>query len=380
LDHDTMSRKLDHIRAVLERDVEARESTLLEYTRIVHRGLPEVDLDDVSLDVEFCGARLKAPIMITAMTGGHPETANINRSLARQAARLGIAIGVGSQRAAIEDPSLAYTYRVVREEAPNAFVVANLGAPQFARGYGVREARAAVEMIDADALAIHLNPGQEAYQVEGDPYYEGVIAKILEVADNLGVPVIVKETGTGLSMEDVHTLYRLGVKCFDVAGLGGTNWIKVEVVRAQMRGAKPRPAGPLADYWGNPTAIAIIEARTAAPQAHIVASGGIRTGLDAAKAIALGADVAGVALPALRALLKGGEEALADYLDSIIYQVKTAIFMAGGRSPADLWRAPLTAWGRLVEEAAARGINLNEYILRGRLEPLRGRNWKGTLH
>jgi len=373
LEWDTSSRKLDHIWAVLEKPVEARESTLLEYARIVHRGLPEVDLPSVSLEVEFCGARLRAPLMITAMTGGHPETARINRSLARQAERLGIAIGVGSQRAAIEDPSLAPTYRVVREEAPSAFVVANLGAPQFARGYGVREARAAVEMIDADALAIHLNPGQEAFQVEGDPYYEGVIQKILEVADSLGVPVLVKETGTGLSMEDVRTLYRLGVKCFDVAGLGGTNWIKVEVVRAAMRGVKPRPAGPLADYWGNPTALAVIEARAAAPHAYIVASGGVRTGLDAAKAIALGADVAGVALPALRALLRGGEDALAEYLDGLIYQLRASIFMAGGRSPGDLWRAPVTVWGRLAEEAEARGIDLSEYLLRARLEPLRGR-------
>ncbi len=378
MDWETRDRKLDHIRIAVSADVEARESTLLEYVRIVHRALPELDLDDVSLEAEFCGARLRAPLVITGMTGGHPDTERINAALARAAERHGIAMGVGSQRAAIEDPSLAETFRVVRREAPTAFIIANLGAPQFSRGYGLREAKAAVEMIEADAIALHLNPAQEAYQVEGDPYYTGVVNAALELAESLSVPLIVKETGTGLSMEDVRTLYRLGVRCFDVAGLGGTNWVKVEILRARDRGVEPKPAGPMADYWGNPTALSVMEARWAAPHSYIIGSGGVRNGLDAAKVIALGADAAGIALPALRSLIRGGEESLDKLISAIKYQLKTAVFLAGASSPQGLWRAPITIHGRLAEEARARGIDIDGYIWRIRLEPARARRWRAS--
>ena len=370
----TRARKLDHIRLVVEADVEARHPTLLDDVRIIHRALPEIDLDDVSLETEFCGERVGAPIMITGMTGGHPEAGRINRILARIAEKYGLPIGVGSQRAAIEDPSLEWTYRVVREEAPNAFVVANLGAPQLSRGYGLREARKAVEMIDADALAIHLNPGQEAYQVEGDPYYAGVVERIVEIQEDLGVPVIVKETGTGLSMEDVRLLYRLGIRCFDVAGLGGTSWIKVEVLRGQAKGGG-LPAGPISDYWGNPTAVAIIEARLAAPHSYIVGSGGVRSGLDAAKAVALGADLAGIALPAIRSLVRGGQESLERMIETLLYQFKTVLFMTGSRRPSDLWRAPVVLGGRILASMEARGVDARVYIYRERLEPLRVARW-----
>ena len=370
----TRARKLDHIRLVVEANVEARHPTLLDDIRIVHRALPEIDLEDVSLETEFCGEKVGAPIMITGMTGGHPEAGRLNRLLARVAGKYGLPIGVGSQRAAIEDPSLEWTYRVVREEAPNAFVVANIGAPQLSRGYSVREARRAVEMIDANALAIHLNPGQEAYQVEGDPYYSGVIEKIVEIQEELGVPVIVKETGTGLSMEDIRILYRLGVKCFDVAGLGGTNWIKVEVLRGQEKG-RGIPAGPIADMWGNPTAVAVIEARTVASHSYIIGSGGIRNGLDAAKTIALGADLAGIALPAMRSLVKGGQESLERMIEVLLYQVKTVLFMTGSKQPRDLWRTALVLGGRILASLEARGVDARDYIYRVRLEPLRVERW-----
>ncbi len=375
---ETSSRKMEHIRMVAEAGVEALESTLLEYVRIVHNPLPEIDLDGVDLSTGFCGSRkrLRAPLMITGMTGGHPDVEWINRELASIAEELGIAFGVGSQRAAIEDPSLARTFSVAREAAPNTVVVANLGAPQLSRGYGVKEARLAVEMIDADALAIHLNPGQEAYQDEGDPYYRDVIEEIAEINDELDVPVIVKETGTGLSGEAVRTLYRLGVRCFDVSGLGGTNWIKVEVLRSKKKhGASRKPAGPISDYWGNPTALAIMEARTYAPDSFIIASGGIRNGLEAGKSIALGANMAGVALPVLRALLSGGREGARRLLESMVYQLATILFMTGSRRVEDLWRAPMTVYGRLREEAEARGIDVLNYIYSLRLAPLLRRSW-----
>jgi len=370
---DTASRKLEHLRMVASGGVESRESTLLEYVRIVHRAAPEVNLEDVRLDVDFCGvARLRAPLMITGMTGGHPDVAWVNEEVARAAEELGIAVGVGSQRAAIEDSRLEETFRVARRAAPNAVLVANLGAPQLALGYGAREARRAIRMIDADAIAIHLNPGQEAFQDEGDPYYRGVVERIAEIVDAVDVPVIVKETGTGLSREVVRELRSLGVKCFDVAGLGGTNWIKIEVLRSsRKRGGRPlKPAGPLQDYWGNPTAIAVVEARVAAPDAYIIGSGGVRNGLDAAKVIALGADIAGVALPALRALMAGGRDGLRTFLESVILQLRAATYMAGEEWVLGLWRAPLTMWGRLREELEQRGIDVDRYLAVRRLEAL----------
>jgi isopentenyl-diphosphate delta-isomerase len=356
---DTPERKLDHIRVVLERPVEAREATLLQQVRIPHQPLPELDLGDVDLTVELFGKRLRAPLMITGMTGGHPAVRDVNAALARVAERHGIAIGVGSQRAAIEKPELEHTFRIVRQEAPTTVVVANLGAPQLALGYGVREAERAVEMVEADALAIHLNPAQEAFQLGGDTNYRGVLRALKEIVDRLDVPVIVKETGTGLSREAVAELHALGVECFDVSGLGGTNWVKVEVLRALERGREP-PLDPdgLGDYWGNPTALAVAEARIAAPSACVIASGGIRTGLDAARAIALGADMAGIALPALRALLRRGEEGLDRLVTSLIGQLRVAAYLAGARSVVDLMLRPVTVWGRLREEMEARGIGL----------------------
>ncbi len=371
----TSARKLDHIRAVLDRDVESKEHSLLEYVRLVHNSIPGIDLEDVDLGTKFCGKELSAPLMITGMTGGHPDTLLINEKLAQIAEKYGIAMGVGSQRAGIENERVANTFTIARKTAPTAFLVANIGAPQLSRNYNVKEIQKAVEMIDADAVAIHLNPAQEAYQLEGEPYYRNILEKISEIIDEINVPLIVKETGNGLSKEVVNELRKIGVKCFDVSGLGGTNWIKVEVVRATLRGEKPLPAGPLADYWGNPTGIAIIEARDAAPDAYIVGSGGIRNGLDAAKAIALGSDIAGIALPVLRALMLKGFDTASDFINSIIYQLKTIIYLTGGHTTTDLWRAPLTIYGRLYEELERRRINVSQYLYVKRLAPLRVRRW-----
>ncbi len=367
----TVERKQEHIEIVERLATDSAEGTLLDEVRLVHRASPSVDLDYVDLSKDFCGKTLRAPLMITGMTGGHQTSEAINAALAEVAERFGIAIGVGSQRAGIEDPSVVRTYSIVREKAPTAFVVANLGAPQLSKGYGVREAARAIEMIKADAIAVHFNPGQEAYQDEGDPYFSGVLAKVEELAEQLSVPVIVKEVGTGLSREDVAYLSSIGVKCFDVAGLGGTNWIKVESLRSAARhgGTPVRDPGPLADHWGNPTAIAVVETRDVAPWAYIVGSGGIRSGLDAAKVIALGADVAGFAAPALRALSKGSGT-LASLVETTIYQLRTAVFMVGGSRVDDLWRAPLSVWGRLREELEARGIDIDRYALKTRLETL----------
>lgn len=368
----TSSRKFEHVKLVASSKVESSESTLFEFVRLIHNPAPGLDLDDVDLSVSFCGGRrLRAPLMITGMTGGHPDVAWINESLAMVAEEFGIAMGVGSQRAALEDPSLSESYSIVRRVAPNAVLVANIGAPQLVRGYGVGEVLRAIEMIDADAVAVHLNPGQEAFQDEGEPSFRGVLERVVDIASRIDKPVIVKEVGTGLSREVVAELYNAGVKCFDVAGLGGTNWIKAEVLRSKARHGTPlKPAGGLDDYWGNPTAIAVVEARVVAPRAFIIGSGGVRNGLDVAKVIALGADIAGVALPALRALINGGYESLRKLVSSIIYQVKVAVFLTGGRSVRDLWKAPVAVHGRLREELELRGVNVSEYIREYRLKAI----------
>ncbi len=365
----TSDRKLEHIDIVRRGGTEAQATTLLEYVRLINRADPEVDLEHVDISTEFCGHTLQAPLMFTGMTGGHPDAEPINAALAEVAESFGIAIGVGSQRAAIEDPSLARTFAVVRERAPTTFVVANVGAAQLAKGYGVKELMKAIDMIRADAIAIHFNVGQELFQDEGDTRFSGIINKIETLVEELPVPIIIKDVGIGLSKEDVSALRSIGVRCFDVAGLGGTNWIKIEYLRSKAKhGRASREPSALGDLWGNPTAIAIMEARTAAIDSYIVGSGGIRDGLDVAKAIALGADIAGLAAPAMRAL-SNGVDSLRLFVANVLYQLKAAIMMSGGSKVSDLWRVPVVVWGRLREEAEMRGINVSSYLNR-RLEAL----------
>lgn len=353
---ETANRKLEHIRIVLERDVESSEGTLLEYVRLPHNSLPELNMDEVDTSVELFGKRLNAPIMITGMTGGHPEVAWINSAIAKVAEKYGIAMGVGSQRAALEDPKLESTFRVARENAPNAVIVANIGGAQLSKGLEVGKIEKIVDMIKADALAIHLNPAQEAFQPEGEPIYKNVIKEIKRIIDVLSVPIIVKETGAGLNGVVARELWELGVRCFDVSGLGGTSWIKVETLRKDFR----RNPNGFPDLWGNPTAVSIIDLRTSVPEACIIASGGIRSGLDIAKSIAIGADLGGFALPALKALSLRGEEGLKRLIDDTIWQLKVAMFLTGSRNINMLKMVRPIIWGRLLEELSSLGISLEE--------------------
>ncbi len=359
----TKARKLEHIEIVLREKVEGWASTWLDDVMFVHQALPEADLGSVDLEVEFLGKTLSAPLMITGMTGGHPDTVEINRALARVAEELRVALGVGSQRAAIEDPSLEYTFSVAREEAPSIPLVANLGAVQLAKGYGVREVLKAVEMIEADAIALHLNPAQEAFQPEGDTEFSGLIDRICSLAEQVDVPIMVKETGAGLSAEVVRPLYECGIKLFDTAGAGGTSWVAVEMYRAAKRGLKvhSRAAGEFLS-WGIPTAASIVEVRSTAPDSTIVGSGGIRSGLDAAKAIALGADVAGFARPALQAVVEGGMEGLRLLLDTYVAELRTAAFLAGCGDYGCLRRSRILVRGRLREWMVLRGLEPESYL------------------
>ncbi len=351
----TPSRKLEHIDIVLTRDVEGPGSSWLEHVYLVHRAVPEVDFDEVSIETQFLGKRLRAPIVITGMTGGHSDVAHINKAIAEAVEEFGIAMGVGSQRAAIEDPSRIESFAIARRVAPNAVIIANLGAPQLVRGYGVGEVRRAIEMIDADAIAIHLNAAQEVIQPEGEPMFKGVVGKIESIVSAIDKPVIVKETGCGLSMEAIEELRRVGVKIFDVSGYGGTNWVLVEKHRASRKGEELKAAiAEDLSWWGIPTAASIIEARYSAPDITIIGSGGIRSGLDAAKALALGADLVGIAKPALEAYYSGK---LRLYLKSFIHSIKSAIFLTGSRSIEELREKPIVILGPLGEWMIERRID-----------------------
>lgn len=325
-------RKADHIRICLRESVQGRTSTGLERWRLVHQALPELHPDDIVTEITVLGRTLRAPLFISAMTGGTEEAAGINRNLALAAQRTGVAMVLGSQRPAVEDPSLESTYRV-REWAPDILLFANLGAVQLNRGYGLEECLRAVEMVGADGLALHLNPLQEMLQPEGDRDFRGLAGKIAAVVRDLGLPVLVKEVGWGLSQRVARLLRETGVKFLDVAGAGGTSWSEVEGQRATDESSR-RVASAFAD-WGIPTADSIRETRSAAPDAFVIASGGIRTGVEAAKAIALGADAAGFALPLLEPACRSADDVI-EFLETITRQLRLAMLCSGCRHLADL--------------------------------------------
>jgi isopentenyl-diphosphate Delta-isomerase len=332
-DGSTPSRKADHLRINIDRDVAAKGiDTGFNAYRFEHRALPEFDLADVDTSIDLFGHTLAAPILISCMTGGTPEAARINRRLARVAAEHGFAMGLGSGRALIESPDSIETFEV-RTEAPDILLLANLGAVQLNKGYGIEECRRLVDALHADALALHLNPLQEALQPEGDTAFGGLLAKIALLCEHAAFPIVVKEVGWGIAPRDVRALFDAGVAAVDVAGAGGTSWSEVERHRIEEPW-RARVAGAFAG-WGIPTATALIEARRAAPSETLIGSGGIRHGLDVAKALALGADAAGIAGPFLRAANESFEAAreLARELEQTL---RVAMFCTGARTPLEL--------------------------------------------
>ena len=331
-DRVTPVRKGEHIRINIERDVNAHVGAGFDGYGFAHRALPEIDLADVDTGVEFFGRRLRAPLLIACMTGGTPEAMTINRRLAQVAQNFGLAMGLGSGRVALEAPETLESF-CVRAEAPDALLFANLGAVQLNKGYDARDCTRLVELLQADALVLHLNPLQEALQPEGDTCFRGLIARIADICRSVSFPVIVKEVGWGIGEADVRALFDAGVAAVDVAGTGGTSWSEVE----RHRIAEPWRARVAATFndWGIPTAEALVQAREAAPQRPLIASGGIRSGLDVAKAIALGADLAGIAGPFLRAADRG-VEAAAELAQEYIEGLRIAMFCTGARTLADL--------------------------------------------
>ncbi len=358
-------RKQRHIRVSLEEDVESETPTGFGDVSLVHRAVPEIDLRDVDTSTELFGRRLSAPLIISAITGGTDEAEKINRTLATAAQRLGLGIGVGSQRIAIQQPEVERTFRVVRDAAPDALVIGNIGCPQLSLGWGVEEARRAVEMVEADALAVHMNPLQEAVQVGGDTNYRGIVEKIGGLASSLDVPVIMKETGAGISYEDAKRLEEAGVAGFEISGLGGTSWAAVEHhIAREVGDGKQEYLGRALWNWGVPTACSLVEVR-AASGGKVIASGGIRSGLDAAKALALGADAVGIAKPFLDRAVKG-EKALEEHIEAIVTEAKACMFLVGAKSPAEMRGVPAVVTGWTAEWLRARGFDPLHLGTRGR--------------
>jgi isopentenyl-diphosphate delta-isomerase len=334
------SRKSDHVRIVLDEDVAAKGvATGFAAYRLPHDALPELNLAEIDLTTSFLGKPIRAPLLISSMTGGAHDVARINLALAEAAAALGLAMGVGSQRSAIRDQRVAYTYQV-RRLAPHIPLLANLGAVQLNYGYGLDECRRAVEMIEADALILHLNTLQEAVQPEGNTNFKGLLKRIEQVCTELGVPVIVKEVGNGISAGVAQRLIAAGVWAIDVAGAGGTSWSEVERFR-HTTAPGARVASTFAG-WGIPTTQAIREVRAALPDITLIGSGGIRTGVDIAKAIALGANMAGIASPVLGpAVEQRGAAAVVEGLQPYIDELRVAMFCSGCGDLAALKRLAL---------------------------------------
>jgi len=333
----TSSRKLDHIRINLEEDVESGISTGFKRFRFTHRAIPEIDLEDIDLSLELFSRMMKAPLLISSMTGGTQKAAEINRILATAAQETGIAIGLGSQRAAIENPELASSYQI-RKYAPDILIFANLGAIQINYGYGLDQCKQAVEMVEADGLILHFNALQEALQPEGNTNFAGLLKKIEMVCEKLPVPVIAKEVGWGFSGIDAKSLSNAGVEVIDVAGAGGTSWSQVEMYRSKNE-SQSRLAASFID-WGIPTSESIIVVHEAVPELFIFASGGIRSGIDIAKSLALGATLGGMAGPFLKAASVSLEETTKT-INEIIRELQICMFAAGIKNLFELTETTL---------------------------------------
>jgi isopentenyl-diphosphate delta-isomerase len=333
----TSSRKADHIRINLEEDVASALSSGLDRFQFIHQALPEINLEDIDLSLDLFGRRLRSPILISSMTGGTHEAMQINLTLAEAAEETGVAMGLGSQRAAIEHPELEASFQV-RNVAPNILLFANLGAIQLNYGYGIDECRRAVEMIEADALILHLNALQEAVQPEGNTRFADLANKIEQICRKLPVPVVAKEVGWGISSETAQRLSDAGVAAIDVAGAGGTSWSQVEMHRSTNQ-SQARLAAAFID-WGISTADSIQLVRAAAPHLPVFASGGIRTGIEIAKSISLGASLGGMASPFLKAAAISALTTI-QTIQEITREIQVCMFAVGAMNINDLQKTEM---------------------------------------
>jgi isopentenyl-diphosphate delta-isomerase len=347
-------RKKDGIDIPLQQDVQAKTtSTYLEYVKLVHNALPELDYDDIDTSTKFLDKKFAAPIIIDSMTGGTDEATVINGRLGELAEKYGFGMGLGSQRAGLKSEELAATYSIARKNAPNAFLIANIGGAQLAKGLTIDEARKIVKMIKANALVVHLNPLQELVQPEGEPRYRGVLGKISDLAKTMDVPVIVKEVGAGISKEVAIKLEMAGVAAINVAGAGGTSWAGVEKLRAEaIKDNLKRHLGEMFWDWGIPTAASLMETHKAV-RLPLIASGGLRNGLEVAKCIALGASMAAMAYPFLRMASQSRENLFA-FADTLLAELRSAMFLVGARNIRSLASSRYILTGALAQEVSSR--------------------------
>lgn len=359
----TSDRKIEHLLLCVEKDVEGHKhhtglrASGFDDVDIVHNCLPEINKRSLDLEIEFLGKKLCAPLLIASMTGGHPDTTKVNAALASAAEELGIGIGVGSQRAAIEDQDLEDSFRIVRDRAPNAFVYGNVGVAQL-NEFGIEGVNQAIDMIDADAIAIHLNFLQEAIQPEGNTDATGCLDALRNICKECPKPVIIKETGAGISHSRAFDMMQAGADAIDVGGLGGTSWAGVETYRAKERGdILSENIGRQFWDWGIPTVASIVESSVSIP---VIATGGVRSGLDIAKSIALGASLGGVALPLVASALKNEKEVV-DRLTFMIEELKVAMFLSGCTTVEELGNVPVVITGKTKDFLEQRGFETHKF-------------------
>lgn len=350
IDPQLSERKREHMELALRPESAGAIDAGWSDVILLHNCLPEVNFDDIDMSARFLGRVLQVPIWISGMTGGHGGAEVINRRLARAAERYGMAMGLGSQRAALADESLLRTYTSAREAAPSAVLVANIGAPQLVRqnrhdGLTVQQIAGLVDSIGAQGLAVHLNWAQELMQPEGDRNAVGCLNAIAHVVQEISVPVLVKETGAGVSRRQADLLASIGVTALDVGGAGGTSMIRIEQKRSEKHNPQFDEIARTFDTWGIPTAASVLETRGAS--LPIVATGGVRTGLDAARALALGASLVGVGGPFLKAAV-AGEDALHVAIEKFIAELRTAMFLTGSNCVASIARAEYVLHGKTL--------------------------------
>jgi isopentenyl-diphosphate Delta-isomerase len=376
LTDEVKQRKIEHVTMALGQDVSAPQLASWHDVRFVHQALPEVDLDTIDTSVNFLDHTLRYPIFISSLTGGHPDVLHINRNLARAAQQYGLALGVGSQRAAIVNPALAESYAITRETAPDAFLIANIGAPQLIpqqkhSAFTLEQVQQAISMIRANALAIHMNSLQEATQSEGDRSARGEAAALKLLTGQLSLPVIAKETGAGICREQALLLQRCGVSAIDVGGAGGSSMSALEAARSKAHGAdRALRIGELYRDWGIATPISVVEASTA--HLPLIATGGVRNGLDVARALALGATLVGIGFPFLKAASESFD-CVCELLEDILAELKVAMQLSGAASIAELREVDVVLTGHSREWLTLRGFEED-------LKAMAQRRWRRINH
>lgn len=356
LNNKIKERKADHIEICLKETVQASKITTgFEDVLLVHKAIPELDRQKIDISTKIFDYNFSAPFFVGAMTGGTDKATKINIALAEAVEELHIGMGVGSQRIAIDNPNVEHSFSVVREKAPTAFILANIGGPQLVSKYGVKEAKKAIKMVKANALAIHLNPLQEAIQPEGETNYSNLLESIGRLTKELDVPVIIKETGSGISSEDATLLEEAGVAGIDIAGAGGTSWSAVEYYRSKTRtDSYGQRLGLTFWDWGISTAASLVETISSV-DIPIIASGGIRNGIEIVKAMALGAKLVSATYPFLYPATKSSED-VKKAIQYLIEEVKNTMFLVGADSIEQLKNTPVVLTGKTAEWLKTRGF------------------------